>query len=109
MHTKTDSEVTNLAPSSPTRSPSRCPIYFVQSASRDSHNGEKTATSFQSTPIISPSGSPPTPIPPSAATHASPPPHGSPGHLNPDPKRLTPMTGPATTGKVKNVEGASRH
>ncbi|KAM1037143.1 hypothetical protein ACFX2J_031743 [Malus domestica] len=62
MHTKTDSEVTNLAPSSPTRSPSRCPIYYVQSASRDSHNGEKTATSFQSTPIISPSGSPPTPF-----------------------------------------------
>uniref|UniRef100_A0A7N0UVP7 Late embryogenesis abundant protein LEA-2 subgroup domain-containing protein n=1 Tax=Kalanchoe fedtschenkoi TaxID=63787 RepID=A0A7N0UVP7_KALFE len=58
MHAKTDSEVTSLAPSSPTRSPRR-PVYYVQSPSRDSHDGEKTATSFHSTPGISPMGSPP--------------------------------------------------
>ncbi|XP_050364700.1 uncharacterized protein LOC126783299 [Argentina anserina] len=58
MHAKTDSEVTSLAPSSPTRSPRR-PVYYVQSPSRDSHDGEKTATSFQSTPVLSPAGSPP--------------------------------------------------
>lgn len=56
MHTKSDSEVTSLAPSSPTRSPRR-PVYYVQSPSRDSHDGEKM--SFQSTPILSPMGSPP--------------------------------------------------
>ncbi|KAB2023464.1 hypothetical protein ERO13_D06G018000v2 [Gossypium hirsutum] len=59
MHAKTDSEVTSLAPSSPTRSPRR-PVYYVQSPSRDSHDGEKTTTtSFHSTPILSPTGSPP--------------------------------------------------
>ncbi|CAM8926207.1 unnamed protein product [Rhodiola kirilowii] len=58
MHAKTDSEATSLAPSSPTRSPRR-PVYYVQSPSRDSHDGEKTATSFHSTPGISPMGSPP--------------------------------------------------
>lgn len=58
MHAKTDSEVTSLAPSSPTRSPRR-PVYYVQSPSRDSHDGEKTTTSFQSTPVLSPMGSPP--------------------------------------------------
>lgn len=58
MHAKTDSEVTSLAPSSPTRSPRR-PAYYVQSPSRDSHDGEKTATSFHSTPVLSPAGSPP--------------------------------------------------
>ncbi|GLU04256.1 hypothetical protein SLE2022_214150 [Rubroshorea leprosula] len=58
MHAKTDSEVTSLAPSSPTRSPRR-PVYYVQSPSRDSHDGEKTATSFHSTPVLSPVGSPP--------------------------------------------------
>ncbi|ERN08670.1 hypothetical protein AMTRI_Chr11g155860 [Amborella trichopoda] len=56
MHAKSDSEVTSLAPSSPTRSPRR-PVYYVQSPSRDSHDGEKT--SFQSTPVLSPMGSPP--------------------------------------------------
>ncbi|KAK6939616.1 Late embryogenesis abundant protein, LEA_2 subgroup [Dillenia turbinata] len=59
MHAKTDSEVTSLAPSSPTRSPPRRQVYYVQSPSRDSHDGEKTATSFHSTPILSPTGSPP--------------------------------------------------
>ncbi|VVA12073.1 PREDICTED: Late embryogenesis abundant [Prunus dulcis] len=58
MHAKTDSEVTSLAASSPTRSPRR-PVYYVQSPSRDSHDGEKTTTSFQSTPVLSPVGSPP--------------------------------------------------
>ncbi|XP_072973328.1 uncharacterized protein [Typha angustifolia] len=57
MHAKTDSEVTSLAPSSPTRSPRR-PVYYVQSPSRDSHDGEKTATSFHSTPVLSPVASP---------------------------------------------------
>ncbi|XVF36296.1 hypothetical protein REPUB_Repub19eG0046000 [Reevesia pubescens] len=58
MHAKTDSEVTSLAPSSPTRSPRR-PAYYVQSPSRDSHDGEKTTTSLHSTPVLSPMGSPP--------------------------------------------------
>ncbi|OAY50949.1 uncharacterized protein LOC110615028 [Manihot esculenta] len=58
MHANTDSEVTSLAPSSPTRSPRR-PVYYVQSPSRDSHDGEKTATSLHSTPVLSPMGSPP--------------------------------------------------
>ncbi|KAL2522749.1 hypothetical protein Fot_26672 [Forsythia ovata] len=53
MHAKTDSEVTSLAPSSPNR-----PVYYVQSPSRDSHDGEKTTNSFHSTPILSPMGSP---------------------------------------------------
>ncbi|CAL1396039.1 unnamed protein product [Linum trigynum] len=58
MHAKTDSEVTSLAPSSPTRSPRR-PAYFVQSPSPDSHDGDKTTTSFHSTPVVSPVASPP--------------------------------------------------
>ncbi|KAL3616129.1 hypothetical protein CASFOL_040019 [Castilleja foliolosa] len=54
MHRKTDSEVTSsLAPSSPNRA-----VYYVQSPSRDSHDGEKTTNSFHSTPILSPMGSP---------------------------------------------------
>lgn len=59
MHAKTDSEVTSLSASSPNRSPPRRPVYYVQSPSRDSHDGEKTTTSFQSTPVLSPAGSPP--------------------------------------------------
>ncbi|XVF39911.1 hypothetical protein PTKIN_Ptkin01aG0070900 [Pterospermum kingtungense] len=58
MHAKTDSEVTSLAPSSPTRSPRRL-VYYVQSPSRDSHDGEKNTMSFHSTPVLSPAGSPP--------------------------------------------------
>ncbi|OAY79387.1 hypothetical protein ACMD2_06113 [Ananas comosus] len=72
MHAKTDSEVTSLAPSSPAHSPPRrggaaagtippppgpAParaVYYVQSPSRDSHDGEKTATSLHSTPAASP-------------------------------------------------------
>ncbi|KAL3813625.1 hypothetical protein ACJIZ3_014893 [Penstemon smallii] len=53
VHGKTDSEVTSLAPSSPNRA-----VYYVQSPSRDSHDGEKTTNSFHSTPILSPMGSP---------------------------------------------------
>ncbi|KAI3952292.1 hypothetical protein MKW92_047491 [Papaver armeniacum] len=59
MHAKTDSEVTSLAASSPGRSSPRRPVYYVQSPSRDSHDGEKTTTSFHSTPVLSPMGSPP--------------------------------------------------
>ena len=58
-HAKTDSEVTSLAPSSPPRSPPRTrPVYYVQSPSRDSHDGDKTATSVHSTPALSPMASP---------------------------------------------------
>ncbi|XP_076883176.1 uncharacterized protein LOC143531854 [Bidens hawaiensis] len=57
MHAKTDSEVTSQTASSPTRSPIR-PVYFVQSPSRDSHDGEKTTNSFHSTPVLSPNASP---------------------------------------------------
>lgn len=60
MHAKTDSEVTSLDASSPARSPPRRPLYYVQSPSRDSHDGEKTVTtSFHSTPVLSPNASPP--------------------------------------------------
>ncbi|MCO5592906.1 hypothetical protein L7F22_046910 [Adiantum nelumboides] len=55
-HTKSDSEVTSLAPSSP-RSPRSRPLYFVQSPSRESHDGD-SKLSFHSTPILSPIGSP---------------------------------------------------
>ncbi|PSR87972.1 TRNA-specific 2-thiouridylase [Actinidia chinensis var. chinensis] len=60
MHAKTDSEVTSLAPSSPARSPrgGGRAVYYVQSPSRDSHDGEKTTNSFHSTPVLSPVGSP---------------------------------------------------
>uniref|UniRef100_A0A803PES5 Late embryogenesis abundant protein LEA-2 subgroup domain-containing protein n=1 Tax=Cannabis sativa TaxID=3483 RepID=A0A803PES5_CANSA len=59
---KTDSEVSSLTQSSPSRSPSRGsrPVYYVQSPSRDSsHDGEKTTNSFNSSPVLSPGGSPP--------------------------------------------------
>ncbi|KNA22175.1 hypothetical protein SOVF_036270, partial [Spinacia oleracea] len=65
MHAKTDSDATSLPESSPTRSPPRRgssgQVYYVQSPSRDStsHDGEKTTNSFNSTPVISPMGSPP--------------------------------------------------
>ncbi|PKA63469.1 hypothetical protein AXF42_Ash005364 [Apostasia shenzhenica] len=49
MHAKSDSDVTSLAPSSPSRSPKR-PVYYVQSPSRDSHDGDKS-TSMQATPV----------------------------------------------------------
>ncbi|XP_062074854.1 uncharacterized protein LOC133778842 isoform X2 [Humulus lupulus] len=58
---KTDSEVSSQTQSSPSRSPSRGrPVYYVQSPSRDSSNdGEKTTNSFNSSPVLSPMGSPP--------------------------------------------------
>lgn len=49
IHTKSESDMTSLAPSSPSRSPKR-PIYYVQSPSRDSHDGDKSA-SLQATPM----------------------------------------------------------
>lgn len=55
---KTDSEVSSLSQSSPARSPRRA-VYYVQSPSRDSHDGEKTTNSFNSSPVLSPMGSPP--------------------------------------------------
>ncbi|GAV81007.1 LEA_2 domain-containing protein [Cephalotus follicularis] len=55
---KTDSEVSSVTQTSPSRSPRR-PVYYVQSPSRDSRDEEKTTNSFHSTPVISPMGSPP--------------------------------------------------
>ncbi|XP_057474037.1 uncharacterized protein LOC130762416 [Actinidia eriantha] len=46
MHTKSESDITSLDPSSPSRSPKR--LYYVQSPSRDSHDGDKS--SMQPTP-----------------------------------------------------------
>ncbi|KAK9666146.1 hypothetical protein RND81_14G164000 [Saponaria officinalis] len=50
IHTKSESDITSLAPSSPSRSPKR-PIYFVQSPSRDSHDEDKS-TSLHATPMF---------------------------------------------------------
>ncbi|XVF17676.1 hypothetical protein REPUB_Repub10bG0144000 [Reevesia pubescens] len=55
---KTDSEVSSQSQSSPARSPRR-QVYYVQSPSKDSHDGEKTTNSFHSTPVRSLMGSPP--------------------------------------------------
>jgi hypothetical protein len=52
MHAKTDSDVTSFDPSPP-RSPKRIP-YYVQSPSRDSHDGDKSST-IQQSPMGSPS------------------------------------------------------
>ncbi|XP_057969735.1 uncharacterized protein LOC131158845 [Malania oleifera] len=57
MHTKSDSDVTSFAPSSP-RSPKR-PVYYVQSPSRDSHDGDKSSSIHATTPVYnSPTESP---------------------------------------------------
>ncbi|KAG6662251.1 uncharacterized protein LOC122304983 [Carya illinoinensis] len=48
MHAKSDSDVTSLDPSSP-RSPKRA-VYYVQSPSGDSHDGDKSL-SMQPTPV----------------------------------------------------------
>ncbi|KAL2455820.1 hypothetical protein Fot_53914 [Forsythia ovata] len=48
LHTKSESDITSLAPSSPSRSPKRA-VYYVQSPSRDSHDGDKSS-SMQATP-----------------------------------------------------------
>ncbi|KAM3267959.1 hypothetical protein P3S67_031944 [Capsicum chacoense] len=47
LHAKSESDITSLAHTSPSRSPKR-PVYYVQSPSRDSHDGDKT--SMQPTP-----------------------------------------------------------
>ncbi|KAF3341442.1 Late embryogenesis abundant protein [Carex littledalei] len=59
MHTKSESDVTSLAPSSP-RSPKRSQAYYVQSPSRDSHDGGGyKSSSMQDTPVFnSPNESP---------------------------------------------------
>uniref|UniRef100_A0A7N0TT15 Late embryogenesis abundant protein LEA-2 subgroup domain-containing protein n=1 Tax=Kalanchoe fedtschenkoi TaxID=63787 RepID=A0A7N0TT15_KALFE len=49
IHTKSESDVTSLAPSSPPRSPKQ-PVYYVQSPSRDSHDGDKLS-SMHATPV----------------------------------------------------------
>ncbi|PSS07433.1 NDR1/HIN1-like protein [Actinidia chinensis var. chinensis] len=48
IHTKSESDIASLAPSSPPRSPKR-QVYYVQSPSRDSQDGDK-ASSIQPTP-----------------------------------------------------------
>ncbi|KAF7843355.1 late embryogenesis abundant protein [Senna tora] len=48
LSAKSESDITSLAASSPSRSPKR-PVYYVQSPSRDSHDGDKS--SMQTTPI----------------------------------------------------------
>ncbi|KAJ4809775.1 hypothetical protein LUZ62_022341 [Rhynchospora pubera] len=59
MHTKSESDLTSLAPSSP-RSPKRSQAYYVQSPSRDSHDGGGyKSSSIQDTPVFnSPNESP---------------------------------------------------
>lgn len=49
LHSKSESDVTSLAPSSPPRSPKR-QAYYVQSPSRDSHDGDKSTV--QATPVF---------------------------------------------------------
>ncbi|KAJ3683094.1 hypothetical protein LUZ60_013321 [Juncus effusus] len=58
-HTNSESDVTSLAPSSP-RSPKRPQTYYVQSPSRDSHDGNGyKSSSMQDTPVFnSPNESP---------------------------------------------------
>ncbi|KAK4773500.1 hypothetical protein SAY87_028519 [Trapa incisa] len=57
LSAKSESDITSLAPSSPSRSPKRH-VYYVQSPSRDSHDGDKSS-SMQATPIYnSPMDSP---------------------------------------------------
>ena len=57
MHANTDSDATSYDPSTP-RSPKR-PVYYVQSPSRDSHDGDKSssvhATPACNSPMESPS------------------------------------------------------
>ncbi|KAK9281108.1 hypothetical protein L1049_004001 [Liquidambar formosana] len=57
IHTKSESDITSLAPSSPSRYPG--PVYYVQSPSRDSHDGDKSssmhATPISNSPMESPS------------------------------------------------------
>jgi len=53
LSAKSESDIASLAPSSPSRSPKR-PVYYVQSPSRDSHDGDKLS-STQPSPVESPS------------------------------------------------------
>lgn len=53
LSAKSESDITSLAPSSPSRSPKR-PVYYVQSPSRDSNDGDKSS-SLQPSPMESPS------------------------------------------------------
>ncbi|ESR40201.1 hypothetical protein CICLE_v10026158mg [Citrus x clementina] len=53
LSAKSESDITSLAPSSPSRSPKR-PVYYVQSPSRDSQDGDKSS-SLQPSPMESPS------------------------------------------------------
>ncbi|KAI9109548.1 hypothetical protein K1719_018668 [Acacia pycnantha] len=49
LSAKSESDITSLVSSSPSRSPKQ-PVYYVQSPSRDSHDGDKSS-SMQATPI----------------------------------------------------------
>ncbi|KAG6395800.1 hypothetical protein SASPL_141929 [Salvia splendens] len=57
QHAKSESDVTSLAPSSPSRSPKR-PVYYVQSPSRDSHDGDKSSSMHATPNFNSPMESP---------------------------------------------------
>ncbi|KAL6559892.1 hypothetical protein OROGR_005009 [Orobanche gracilis] len=57
LHTKSESDVTSLAPSSPSRSPKRA-VYYVQSPSRDSHDGDKSSSMHATPSFNSPMESP---------------------------------------------------
>ncbi|EYU21459.1 hypothetical protein ABFS83_09G104900 [Erythranthe nasuta] len=58
QHTKSESDITSLAPSSPSRSPKRHPVYYVQSPSRDSHDGDKSSSMHATPNFHSPMESP---------------------------------------------------
>lgn len=57
LHTKSESDITSLAPSSPSRSPKR-QVYYVQSPSRDSHDGDKSSSMHATPNFNSPAESP---------------------------------------------------
>lgn len=57
QHAKSESDVTSLAPSSPSRSPKR-PVYYVQSPSRDSQDGDKSSSMHATPNFHSPMESP---------------------------------------------------
>ncbi|XP_075503687.1 uncharacterized protein LOC142541036 [Primulina tabacum] len=56
LHTKSESDITSLAPSSPSRSPKRA--YYVQSPSRDSQDGDKSSSMHATPNFRSPMESP---------------------------------------------------
>ncbi|CAA0839069.1 Unknown protein [Striga hermonthica] len=57
LHTKSEFDITSLAASSPSRSPKRA-MYYVQSPSRDSHDGDKSSTVHATPNFASPVESP---------------------------------------------------